>query len=487
MDAFLKSEYKKKVNDEIKQRNKEKKLLHESVNQNVTSSLSCDIEIIISGQQQKNIPNISQKNPGHNNSTNNSELTKSHSETMTKCHDQNSVLDDPNDDILESENQIIEGLVQELTSEFSFASGNESLNEGEINISEITDGKTKDKIARSKIYKEMKPFLPNITNVNLHKKTERAQKILKLFGEGGVDINRIKYIIYSTSTISGLKNTQIQYIINQVTSKTVTKCHDQSTLRKSEKIGETTNGNQTNAFIPLKAELLRTHKNMQKVIQEGQGKDFSMHPIENAFWKFSSVAVSVIRKYGVLNGLSTKTYETLHKFYVKNPYQLSNRKDVMQQLINTTKCNEMALKTKNSPHVNIIEGLSQTILALNIFLDTSSQDLESSNFYIKIYESVHLENGKILRTSREFQSKEWFSNVAVTPAEDQEIQYGLDENAWYGKGLSKEPYELVLVRWYDIKQLESKVYGCSHLYYTEEYNTIPIEKRQENLVKLTKG
>lgn len=90
-------------------------------------------------------------------------------------------------------------------------------------------------------------------------------------------------------------------------------------------------------------------------------------------------------------------------------------------------------KSENSPHANIIEGLSQTISALDIFLDTSSQDSESSDFYIKIYESVHLENGKILRTSGEFQGKEWFSNVAVTPAEDQEIQYGSDEGAWYGK------------------------------------------------------
>jgi hypothetical protein len=318
MDAFLESEYKRKVSDEIKQCNKEKKLLRESVNQNVTSSLSCDTEIITSDQQQKNIPKISQENPRHNNSTDNSgdiKPTKSHSEdvkTVTKCHNQNdviskvSVLDesDTTSEILESENQIVEGLVQELTSEFSFASGNESLNEGEVNISEISkpciqdmipgsaqslselfdkaiksgqkqilcwfyyslefenkvrnltaDGKTKDKTARSKIYKEMKLFLPNITNVNLRKKTERARKILKLFGEGGVGIDRIKYITYSASTISGLKDAQIQYIINQVTLKTVTKCHDRSTLRKSEKIGETTNGNQTNAFIPLKAEV----------------------------------------------------------------------------------------------------------------------------------------------------------------------------------------------------------------------------------------
>ena len=41
-----------------------------------------------------------------------------------------------------------------------------------------------------------------------------------------------------------------------------------------------------------------------------------------------------IRKYGALNGLSTETYETLHKYYIKNPYRSSNRKDVMRQLVN---------------------------------------------------------------------------------------------------------------------------------------------------------
>ena len=121
--------------------NKEKKLLRESVNQN---SLSCDTEIITSDQQQKNIPKISQENPGHKYSTDNSgdiKPTKSHSadvKTVTKCHNQNdviskvSVLDesDTTSEILESENQIVKGLVQELTSEFSFASGN--------NISEIS-------------------------------------------------------------------------------------------------------------------------------------------------------------------------------------------------------------------------------------------------------------------------------------------------------------------------------------------------------------
>jgi hypothetical protein len=31
----------------------------------------------------------------------------------------------------------------------------------------------------------------------------------------------------------------------------------------------------------------RTHENMQQVIRNGQGKEFSVHSVENAFWKFS--------------------------------------------------------------------------------------------------------------------------------------------------------------------------------------------------------
>ena len=89
-------------------------------------------------------------------------------------------------------------------------------------------------------------------------------------------------------------------------------------------------------------------------------------------------------------------------------------------------------ESENSSHPNIIEGLSQLISTLDIFLDTSSQKSESDDFYIKVYDAVHLENGKILRTTGDFQGKEWFSNVEVTPAEDQG-QYISDEGSWYGK------------------------------------------------------
>ena len=36
----------------------------------------------------------------------------------------------------------------------------------------------------------------------------------------------------------------------------------------------------------------------------------------------------------MINGFTTETYETLHKFYVKNPYRKSNKKEVMKQILN---------------------------------------------------------------------------------------------------------------------------------------------------------
>ena len=30
----------------------------------------------------------------------------------------------------------------------------------------------------------------------------------------------------------------------------------------------------------------KTHRNMQEIVKNGQGKEFSVHSVENAFWKF---------------------------------------------------------------------------------------------------------------------------------------------------------------------------------------------------------
>lgn len=98
-----------------------------------------------------------------------------------------------------------------------------------------------DKTARTQIYKEMLKHLPGITPVALRVKTLRAKKIRKLFGENGVRMDKIKYVTWSANEISKLTNTQIQNVIEQVTSKTV---HSRNNQNLSDTSSETTKVNE---------------------------------------------------------------------------------------------------------------------------------------------------------------------------------------------------------------------------------------------------
>ena len=42
------------------------------------------------------------------------------------------------------------------------------------------------------------------------------------------------------------------------------------------------------------------------------------------------------------------------------------------------------------------------------------------------------------------------------------------------RGELKEPYDLAMIRWFEIVSEEFEVYDCSQLYYSNEYNIIPI-------------
>ena len=43
--------------------------------------------------------------------------------------------------------------------------------------------------------------------------------------------------------------------------------------------------------------------------------------------------IDSIKFFGAINGYTTETYESLHKEYVKTPYQLSNRKNIETQMM----------------------------------------------------------------------------------------------------------------------------------------------------------
>ena len=46
-----------------------------------------------------------------------------------------------------------------------------------------------------------------------------------------------------------------------------------------------------------------------------------------------------IRNYGAINGFTSKTYESLHKTYVKQLYRISNKKNIETQLIQAISIN----------------------------------------------------------------------------------------------------------------------------------------------------
>lgn len=57
-----------------------------------------------------------------------------------------------------------------------------------------------------------------------------------------------------------------------------------------------------------------------------------------------------IRFYGSMNGMSTETYETLHKSNVKNPYRMTNKKNISH------KCSIRYIsvyRVKCHPYINI--------------------------------------------------------------------------------------------------------------------------------------
>ncbi|UZO04209.1 uncharacterized protein OCT59_024600 [Rhizophagus irregularis] len=297
MDSFLLEAHKKIVSSEIKQRNKEKKFLRKSANQDsisdtayVSETVVVAPQLVIADTPQEEIPTVDLKvmhdikavNRYPENSYEDVhrmslEILEEFEKTIPSGNDQSHVtsvkpdleVSMEQDDEQESldKNQIIEqGLIQELCGTFdtcspissddnisstntkSSCNGSENMILGsaqhlsylfdtaiksgqqeildwynyslefESRVNALTaDGRIKDKTARSKIYKEMKPFLPaKITQDNLRKKTLRARKHLTLFGKNGIGIDKIKLVSYSATEISKLTNAQIQNVIDQV-------------------------------------------------------------------------------------------------------------------------------------------------------------------------------------------------------------------------------------------------------------------------------
>ena len=77
-------------------------------------------------------------------------------------------------------------------------------------------------------------------------------------------------------------------------------------------------------------------------------------------------------------------------------------------------------------------GLENFLKHLFLYFDSTNQ-INSKNYIVKIYSSVILENGSIIRATENFYEKAWYSNVAVAMDSEELFEYLSDQGNCYGK------------------------------------------------------
>ncbi|PKC06937.1 hypothetical protein RhiirA5_418897 [Rhizophagus irregularis] len=203
-------------------------------------------------------------------------------------------------------------------------------------------------------------------------------------------------------------------------------------------------------------------------------------------WRYHTI--HTIKRYGSLNGLATDTYETLHKNWVKNPYRMTNKKNVLDQMLKTIRQQEIITNVKkthvskletmksllwklpisdlqafrekleheNSVDELCIEGMHHLINCLDAYLDDKSNVTECEDIYLKIYATGVLSNNEIIYATSKFHNNAKFSDIAIAM---DNVDYLTDDGLCYGKILMIAEilflpnyypiFPIVLVHWYD--------------------------------------
>ncbi|GBC45505.2 hypothetical protein GLOIN_2v1738149 [Rhizophagus irregularis DAOM 181602=DAOM 197198] len=261
-DDFLDEVHKKRVSDEIRQRNKEKKIQRELT---VPSDLSCVTETslrnhdenesntktvnIVHDQEKISLEDSVQKMPERlNEDVSQRESDSGLVTEIVRDLLQGFLVDDfqrefINTEFIDREHSNSSPVTEELARLFHQASiaRKNSIKAKQEEISSwgryserfedkviklrSEDKNLKDKTARSQIYNEMKPYLSGVSDEYLRKITSKARKINKLFGYD-----------YDPITLKKIKD-QVNLT---VTNKTVNNVHDQSHVTSEMITSDTT-------------------------------------------------------------------------------------------------------------------------------------------------------------------------------------------------------------------------------------------------------
>ncbi|GBC29299.2 hypothetical protein GLOIN_2v1762814 [Rhizophagus irregularis DAOM 181602=DAOM 197198] len=222
------------------------------------------------------------------------------------------------------------------------------------------------------------------------------------------------------------------------------------------------------------AKLYEAWNEMYAISRYENFKESDLAKFRESINNWSQMFIKILQ----FNGYTTETYESLHKEYVKNPYQLSNKKNIEVQIMKIAKQANIDHKMRS--------GFDNFLECLNLYMDHESIANESQ---VTIYRSVIIENGAIMRATNSYYGRPWYSNVSVRMNSDELFDYAFDQGICYGQVLliakielknQNIPLNLALIQWYDFKfQNQPHLYGCPLLEITEIYNFIDIEAIQD--------
>ena len=77
-------------------------------------------------------------------------------------------------------------------------------------------------------------------------------------------------------------------------------------------------------------------------------------------------------------------------------------------------------------------GFDEFLHCLDLYMELLEFPTIDSESRVKIYESVTLENGAIMRATNSYHNKPWFSNVAILMHLDESDDYISDQGFCYG-------------------------------------------------------
>ncbi|GET00176.1 hypothetical protein GLOIN_2v1783703 [Rhizophagus clarus] len=173
--------------------------------------------------------------------------------------------------------------------------------------------------------------------------------------------------------------------------------------------------------------------------------------------------INSIRSYGAINGYTTETYESFHKYFVKIPYRISNKKDVEPQLLRTIK--RQAISIRMSQHsVNPAKTPRTCKFSARLF-EFSLQD--ANTFFNEKKDSVDnkMQTGfarfisyldSYLDLLDDFTIIIWFSNIAISMDSEESNDYISDKGLCYGQALllaevlTDPPLNLALIQCYRV-------------------------------------